>query len=71
MNDITNPNGGKPPRTSFRLDKGNAKVFGVCSGIGNYFAIDPMLIRIGFVAATLLGVGAPVLIYVAIALIAD
>jgi phage shock protein C len=71
MNDITGNSGGTPPSRSFRLDKMNGKVFGVCSGIGNYFGIDPMLARLGFVLATLLGVGAPVLIYIAIALIAD
>lgn len=71
MNDIANANGNKPPRGSFRLDKGNAKLFGVCAGIGNYFGIDPMLVRISFVAATLIGFGSPGLIYLAIALIAD
>lgn len=71
MNDITNSNGGKPPRGSFRLDKGNAKLFGVCAGIGNYFNIDPMLVRVGFVVAALVGAGSPLLIYLAIALIAD
>lgn len=71
MNNITDPFGSKPPRASFRLDKTNAKVFGVCAGIGNYFGIDTMLVRIGFVAATLLGFGSPVLIYLAAALIAD
>jgi len=43
----------------------------VCAGIGNYFGVDTMLVRIGFVAATLLGFGSPVLIYLAVALIAD
>lgn len=71
MNNITGNSGGKPPRASFRLDKTNGKVFGVCAGIADYFGIDPMLVRIGFVAATLLGVGAPVLIYLIIALIAN
>ncbi len=71
MNDLRNTSGGTPPSRSFRLDKGNAKLAGVCSGIGNYFGIDPLLVRIGFVAATLFGFGAPVLIYAAIALIAD
>lgn len=70
MNTIT-PNNSKPPRASFHLDKGNAKIFGVCAGIGNYFAVDPMLVRVGFVAGALLGVGSFVLIYLAIALIAD
>jgi phage shock protein PspC (stress-responsive transcriptional regulator) len=71
MNDITNNSGGKPPRAGFRLDKTNGKVFGVCAGIADYFGIDAMLVRIGFVLATLFSVGAPVLIYLAIALIAD
>lgn len=70
MNDIRN-SGGTPPSRSFRLDKTNAKLAGVCSGIGNYFNIDPMLVRIGFVLATLFGFGSPILIYAAIALIAD
>ena len=70
MNDLKN-SGSTPPSRSFRLDKNNAKLAGVCSGIGNYFGIDPLLVRIGFVAATLLGFGAPVLIYIATALIAD
>jgi phage shock protein C len=71
MNNITGQSGGTPPSRNFRLDKTNAKVFGVCSGIGNYFGIDTMLVRIGFVAATLLGFGSPILIYLAVALIAD
>jgi phage shock protein PspC (stress-responsive transcriptional regulator) len=65
MNDI------QPQRDGFHLDKVGGKVFGVCAGIGNYFGIDAMLVRIGFVLATLLGFGSPVLIYLAIALIAD
>lgn len=71
MTNITNSPGGKPPRAGFRLDKTNGKVFGVCAGIGDYFGIDTMLVRIGFVAATFFGMGSPVLIYVAIALIAN
>jgi phage shock protein PspC (stress-responsive transcriptional regulator) len=70
MNDIL-PKGSKPPSAGFRLDKGHAKIFGVCAGIGRYFDIDPMLVRIGFVAGALLGVGSFILIYLAIALIAD
>lgn len=59
------------PSASFRLDKGNAKLWGVCSGIANYFGIDPMIVRIGFVAGTLIGFGSLLLVYIAIALIAD
>jgi phage shock protein PspC (stress-responsive transcriptional regulator) len=61
MNNVTRNPDGKPPRAGFRLDKTNAKVFGVCAGIADYFGI----------AATLLGFGSPILIYLAIALIAD
>ena len=55
----------------FHLDRENGKLMGVCSGIGNFAEIDPTLIRIGFVATTLLGFGAPVVLYLAIGLMAD
>jgi phage shock protein PspC (stress-responsive transcriptional regulator) len=71
MSNITGHSNGTPPSRKFHLDKDNGKVFGVCAGIGNYFGIDTLLVRVGFVAAVLLGFGAPVLIYLAIALIAD
>jgi phage shock protein PspC (stress-responsive transcriptional regulator) len=71
MSNITGQPGGTPPSRGFRLDKNRGKVFGVCAGIGNYFGLDPLLVRIGFVAATLLGFGSPILIYLAVALIAD
>ena len=71
MNNVTKGSGGKPPRGKFRLDKGDAKLAGVCGGIANYFGFDPMLVRLGFVAAALFGFGTPVLIYLIIALIAD
>lgn len=71
MTNITRNSDGKPPRAGFHLDKTNAKVFGVRAGIADYFGIDAMLVRIGFVAGTLLGFGSAVLIYIAVALIAD
>lgn len=55
----------------FRLDKANGKLMGVCSGIANYFGWDVTLVRIAWVLAVLLGFGSPVLIYLAIGLIAD
>ncbi len=55
----------------FHLDKRDAKIWGVCSGIANYLGVDPLIVRIGFVAGTLLGFGSLILIYIAIALIAD
>lgn len=40
-----------------------AKLFGVCAGLGAYFAIDPTLIRIFWVIATIFGLGSPIIIY--------
>jgi phage shock protein PspC (stress-responsive transcriptional regulator) len=55
----------------FRLDKANAKFMGVCSGIADYFGWDATLVRIGFVAGTLLGFGSLLIIYLAVGLLAD
>ena len=60
-----------PTRKSFVLGRSNRKVLGVCSGLADYFGADVMLVRVAFVLATLLGVGAPVLIYLVAAMIAD
>lgn len=70
MSNLTN-NNSRPPSTGFRLDKTSGKLFGVCSGLANWSGVDALIWRIGFVAAVLLGVGFPILIYLAIALIAD
>lgn len=71
MSQLDRKGTGGSPSNTFRLDKGNAKLWGVCGGIANYFRIDPMLVRIGFVAGTLIGFGSLLLVYAAIALIAD
>ena len=55
----------------FRLDKTNAKLMGVCAGIANYTGIESVWIRVGFVAASLIGFGSPVLIYLVIGLVAN
>ena len=59
------------PSRKFKLDRTNAKMTGVCAGIGRYFGIDTTLVRVGFVLGTLLGFGSFILIYLAIGLIAD
>ena len=56
---------------SFRLDRRDAKLAGVCGGIANYFGIDPLWVRLGFAAGTIVGFGSLILVYIAIALIAD
>ncbi len=70
MSNLTNRNSG-PPQDGFRLDKNTGKVFGVCSGLANWSGVDALIWRLGFAGATLLGFGLPVLIYLAIAFIAD
>ncbi len=42
-----------------RLVKGEKKLFGVCSGLANYFDVDPTIMRVIFLAAFLMfGTGA-------------
>lgn len=57
--------------STFRLDKGNGKVLGVCAGIADYFNLDVTLVRIAWAVATLLGFGSLILVYLVIALIAN
>lgn len=70
MNDIK-PDTASGLSRSFHLDKGNAKLMGVCAGIGEHFGWDTTLVRVAFVLATILGFGSAILIYLAIGLIAD
>ena len=48
----------KPVRKLYR-DMQNARVAGVCSGLGSYFNIDPAIPRIIFVALTVFGMVSP------------
>ena len=54
----------------FTLSRSHRKLLGVCGGIADYFTIDPMIVRIGFVIGTL-AFGLPVILYPIIALVAD
>ena len=60
-----------PARRGFHLDKANARFMGVCSGIADSFGWDVTLVRVGFVAGTLLGFGSLLIVYLAIGLLAD
>ncbi len=51
-----------PARKLYRDPAGPVR--GVATGIANYFAIDPVLVQLGFVALTLFG-GSGILVYVA------
>ncbi len=47
----------------------NRRVFGVCGGIGEYFNVDPTIVRLIFVALTIFGGGTMILAYLIAALI--
>ena len=70
MNDLHHRRSGAPSR-GLRLDRSNGKVFGVCAGLANWMKVDPMIVRVVFVAGTIFGFGSFILIYLAIALLAD
>lgn len=53
----------QPSRTKFYLDKRHGKVMGVCAGIADYTGLDVTLVRIGLVAAVVLGAGAIIPVY--------
>ena len=54
-----------------RLNKENKKILGVCSGLADWTGIDVNIVRVLFAAATLIGVGSPILIYILLGLIID
>jgi phage shock protein C len=58
-------------KQGFRKDRVNGMIFGVCAGLANQFGIDVLWTRIALVGLTLLGFGLPLLLYIAIAIIAD
>ncbi len=47
----------------FRSRK-NRMIAGVCAGLGNYLGVDPTVIRLLWVAATLITRGAGILAYI-------
>lgn len=56
----------------YALDKQEAKLLGVCSGLARTTGWDPTFVRIGALLATILLLGPfAVLLYIVIALVAD
>jgi phage shock protein C len=41
---------GKPKRKRFRRSREDRIISGFCGGLGEYFDIDPVLVRLGFLA---------------------
>ena len=69
MRDLDRNTSGAPAK--FRLDRTDGKVFGVCAGLANYMNVNPLVVRLVFVGGTIFGFGSFILIYLAIALLAD
>jgi phage shock protein C len=54
----------------FTLNRSEGKVMGVAAGLADYTNVDPTLIRLGFVAATLLTGPVMVILYLIAAWVA-
>jgi phage shock protein C len=54
----------------FLINRADAKVMGVAAGLADYTGVDPTLVRLGFVAATLLTGPVMILFYVLAGLLA-
>jgi phage shock protein C len=52
-----------PANKKLYRSRTNRMIFGVCAGIAEFFAIDPTIVRLVFVAGALLGFGSFILIY--------
>lgn len=50
------------PKRLYRSEN-NRVLGGVCGGIGEYFSLDPVIIRLAFVIFTLMG-GSGILLYI-------
>jgi phage shock protein C len=51
-----------------RLVKGDKKIFGVCSGLADYFDLDPTVVRILFLVAVFM-FGTGILLYLVMAIV--
>lgn len=65
MSNVSPPEGRKLYKSRI-----NRKIAGVCGGLGEFFDIDPALIRLGLVLLVIFG-GTGVLLYIIAALILD
>jgi phage shock protein C len=58
--------------STYALDKGNAKLLGVCAGLARSTGWDPTFVRVGAIALTLFALGPLMLVaYFATALVAE
>ena len=54
----------------FLINRGDAKLMGVAAGLADYTGVDPLIVRLGFVALTLLTGPLMALFYVLAGLLA-
>jgi phage shock protein C len=54
----------------FLLNRGDAKVMGVAAGLADYTGVDPTIVRLGFVALTLLTGPVTIFFYILTGLLA-
>ncbi|WP_455139395.1 PspC domain-containing protein [Candidatus Hodarchaeum mangrovi] len=59
------------PRKRLYRSVNDRWIAGVCGGLGTYFNIDPILIRIGFIIISILGYGMGLIIYIVLALLVE
>jgi phage shock protein C len=48
----------------FLLNRRDAKLMGVAAGLADYMAVDPLVVRLGFIAALLIAGPVAILFYV-------
>lgn len=70
MSALNTSNGPQAPR-KFHLDKQESMIAGVCSGIAEYFTVDPLVVRLVFAIGAVAGFGSFILIYLLIWLLAN
>jgi phage shock protein C len=51
-----------------RLVKKDKKIFGICGGLGDYFGIDPTIIRVAFLFGFIM-FGSGLLLYIIMAIV--
>jgi phage shock protein C len=59
---------GAPSYKRLYKSRRDRKLFGVCGGLGDYFNLDPTVVRLLFIFMTILSVGTGILLYIAMAI---
>jgi phage shock protein C len=54
----------------FLINRGDAKLMGVAAGVADYTGVNPTIVRLGFIAATLLTGPVMILFYILAGLLA-